>query len=296
MRWQNPLIVAMVSALGVISTSAHADAISRIKETQTLTIAHRESSHPFSYLGEDKKPQGYSIDICNRLAESIKRELKLTKLNINYVMVNPSTRIAAISQHKADIECGSTTNNAERRAQVAFTIPHFFTSTRMLVRSDSGVKNWPDLKDKKVVTTVNTTALKLLEDRNKVRALGVKVTTANDHEQSFSMLESFNVDAFAMDDVLLFGLRANSKDPAKFAVVGDALATDALAMMVAKEDVAFKTLLDKEIAKMMIDGEITRLYDKWFRKPIPPKGANLNMPMNLLLRETIRFPTDKVAD
>lgn len=296
MCWQNPLIVAMVSALGMVSTPVLADAISRIKETQTLTIAHRESSHPFSFIGDDKKPQGYSIDICNRLAEGIKRELKLPKLAINYVMVNPSTRIAAISQHKADIECGSTTNNAERRAQVAFTIPHFFTSTRMLVRSDSGIKNWPDLKDKKVVTTVNTTALKLLEDRNKVRSLGVKVATANDHEQSFSMLESFNADAFAMDDVLLFGFRANAKDPGKYAVVGEALATDALAMMVAKDDVAFKAMLDKEIAKMMNEGEIGRLYDKWFRKPIPPKGANLNMPMNLLLRETIRFPTDKVAD
>lgn len=290
------LTCAILSFVSLCSTGVQANTLNRIKETQTLTLAYRESSHPFSFTTEDKKPQGYSIDLCARLADAIKRELKLTKLTINYVLVTPATRVDAIAQHKADIECGSTANIAERRNKVSFTIPHFFSSTRMLVKADSGIKNWTDLKDRKVVTTKDTMVVKLLEERDRVRSLGIKRETANDHEQSFAMLEASKVDAFAMIDVLLFGFRANAKEVEKFHVVGDPLATDAIAMMIPKDDPGFKTLLDKEIAKLMIEGEVTRLYDKWFRKPTPPKGANLNMPMNLLLRETIRFPTDKVVE
>lgn len=286
------LVVLAMLCIG----QARADTLKRIKETQTLTLAYRESSHPFSFAGDDKKPQGYSIDICAKLTEAIKRELKLPKLAVNYALVTPATRVDAIAQHKADIECGSTANIAERRGKVGFTIPHFFSSTRMLVHADSGIKNWTDLKDRKVVTTKDTMVVKLMNERDRVRALGVKLEMANDHEQSFAMLESFKVDAFAMIDVLLFGFRANAKDPNKYLVVGDPLATDAIAMMIPKDDPAFKAILDKEMAKLMNEGEISRLYEKWFRKPTPPKGANLNMPMNLLLRETIRFPTDKVTD
>ncbi len=294
---RNYLMMTILTLMqAIMLMSAHADTLTRIKESQTLTIAYRESSHPFSFTGDDKKPQGYSIDICARLGEAIKRELKLSKLNVNYVLVTPATRVDAIAQHKADIECGSTANIAERRGKVSFTIPHFFSSTRMLVRADSGIKNWTDLKDRKVVTTKDTMVVKLLEERDRVRSLGMKRETANDHEQSFNLLANAKVDAFAMIDVLLYGFRANAKDADKFLVVGDPLATDAIAMMIAKDEPGFKSLLDKEIAKMMAEGEITRLYDKWFRKPSPPKGANLNMPMNLLLRETIRFPSDKVVE
>jgi len=210
--------------------------------------------------------------------------------------VTPSNRVAAITEGKADLECGSTTNNAERRKQVSFTIPHFFASTRMLVRIDSGIKNWPDLKDKKVVTTKGTTTVKLLNDRDKVRGLNLRLLEGNDHKESFVMVEKFQADAFSMDDVLLFGLRANSSAPEKFAVVGDALSTEPYAIMLRKDDPAFKELLDREMARMMNDGEVTKLYDKWFKKPIPPNNANLNMPMGFLLRDNLRFPSDKVAD
>ncbi|MES2070317.1 MAG: amino acid ABC transporter substrate-binding protein [Pseudomonadota bacterium] len=295
MQWM--LKTGVLCLLGMGSALAYAaDTLAHIKETQTITIAHREASFPFSYLSENKKPIGYAVDICLKIAEAVKKELKLPQLTINYVLVNPSTRMPAIIEGKADIECGSTTNNADRRKQVAFTIPHFFATARMLVRADSGIKNWTDLKDKKVVTTKGTTSVKLLTDRDKVRALGLKLVEGNDHNDSFNMVESFAADAFSMDDVLLYGLRANSKDPAKFAIVGDGLSTEPYAMIVRKDDPGFKAVADKEIARMMSDGDFIKLYDKWFRSPVPPKGANLNMPMGFLLRDTLRFPSDKVAD
>lgn len=283
-------------ALSYAPLSAGADTLAKIKETHTVTIAHREASFPFSYLNDDKKPIGYAVDLCLKLVDALKRELKLPQLTVKYLLVSSSTRIPAIVDGKADLECGSTTNNIERRKQVSFTIPHFFATVRMLARADSGIKNWQDLKGKRVVTTKGTTTVKLLNDRDKVRALGLKLLEGSDHDVSFAMVESSQADAFAMDDVLLYGLKANAKEPEKFAVVGDALSTEPYAIMLRKDDPAFKNFVDRELSRMMIDGELTPIYNKWFSRPVPPKGANLNMPMSHLLRETSRFPSDQVAD
>ncbi|MFZ6849680.1 amino acid ABC transporter substrate-binding protein [Undibacterium sp. RuRC25W] len=288
------IVIPCLMAVG-IPLSCAADTFSHIKETQTITIAYRESSLPFSYLA-DGKPVGYSMDICQKLVENIKKELKLSQLKVNYLLVTSSNRIDTIVDGKADLECGSTTNNAERRKQVSFTITHFFASTRMLVRADSGIKNWTDLKDKKVVTTKGTTTVKLLHDRDKVRGLNLRLLEGSDHKESFVMIENFQADAFSMDDVLLYGLRANNKAPDKFVVVGDALSTEPYAIMLRKDDPVFKEFLDRELARMMTEGDISKLYEKWFKKPIPPNNANLNMPMSFLLRDNLRFPSDKVAD
>jgi len=276
---------------------AHAvDTLAKIRQTQTITIANREASLPFSYLDENKKPVGYAVDLCLKLVDAIKHELKLPQLNVVYVTVSPSNRIPTIVDGKADLECGSTTNNAERRKQVAFTIPHFVASVRMLVRTDSGIKNWPDLRDKHVVTTKGTTTVKLLTDRDKVRSLNLKLVEAADHDQSFAMVEKREAEAFAMDDVLLYGLRANAKNPVDFQIVGELLSTEPYAIMLRKDDPAFKALVDREMASIVTEGEMTKLYDKWFMKPVPPKGLTLSMPMGYLLRDLMRFPTDKVAD
>ncbi len=292
------LLVAGSAATSATSATAtlSADTFSRIRETQSITIAHREASVPFSYLSANKQAIGYSVDICQKLAEAIKRELKLPQLKVNYLLVTPSSRVAAVKEGKADLECGSTTNNAARREQVAFTIPYFFASTRMVVLADSGINNWQDLKKKTVVTTKGTTSVRLLADRSKSSGLELKLIEGNDHHLSFAMVNNATADAFPMDDVLLFGLRATSGDPSRFTIVGDALSTEPYAIFMRKGDPNFKRFIDLEIARMMNDGEITRLYDKWFRSAIPPDGINLNMAMGLLLRDNIRFPSDKVAD
>ncbi len=287
----------LVLLLAAASTLSHAaDTLTKIRETQTITIAHREASLPFSYLDDNKKPIGYAVDLCLKIADALKRELKLPQLNVAYLLVTPSTRISSIVEGKADLECGSTTNNSERRKQVAFTIPHFVAASRMVVRTDSGIKNWADLRDKRVVTTKGTTTVKLLNDRDKVRSLGLKLVEAKDHAESFGMVEKGEAQAFPMDDVLLYGLRASAKDPNSFAIVGDLLSTEPYAIMLRKDDAPFKALVDREMGRIINDGELAKLYDKWFKSPIPPRGLNMNMPMSYLLRDALRFPTDKVAD
>lgn len=281
----------------MMALSVHAaDTLTKIRETQTITIAHREASVPFSYLDDNKKPIGYAVDLCLKIADAVRRELKLPQLNVQYLSVTSSDRIPALREGKADLECGSTTNNAERRKQVAFTIPHFVASARMVVRANSGIRNWSDLRDRKVVTTKGTTSVKLLNDRDKVRALSLSLTEGRDHAESFGMVEKGEAEAFVMDDVLLFGLRANAQNPAGFVIAGDPLSLEPYAIMLRKDDAPFKALVDREMGKIILDGEIYKLYDKWFRHPIPPKGINMNMPMGHLLRDTFRFPTDKVGD
>ncbi len=288
---------AVAACVCTAAACAHAgDTLSKIRETQSITIAHREASLPFSYLDGNKKPVGYAVDLCLKIADAVRRELKLSQLNIRYLPVTPSTRIPAIVEGQADLECGSTTSNAERRKQVAFTIPHFVAAARMVVRTDSGIRNWSDLRDKRVVTTKGTTTVKLLNERDKVRSLGLKLIEGRDHGESFSMVEKGEAEAFPMDDVLLFGLRASAQNPNGFVVVGDALSAEPYAIMLRKDDAPFKTLVDREMGRIINEGEVYKLYDKWFKNPIPPKGINMNMPMGHLLRDMLRFPTDKVGD
>ncbi len=296
-RMAQSIIGLLAVVLGFLTNPAYAvDTLAKIKQSGTITIANRDASLPFSYLDDNKKPIGYTIDICLKLADALKKELKMPQLNVVFMTVSPSNRIQTIVDGKADLECGSTTNNAERRQQVAFTIPHFVAGARMLVRTDSGIKNWLDLHDKRVVTTKGTTTVKLLNDRDKVRSLGLKLIEGRDHDESFSMVEKREAEAFAMDDVLLYGLRANAKNPNDFQIVGDPLSTEAYAIMMRKDDPAFKSFIDKEMANLITAGEVAKLYDKWFTKPVPPKSLNLNMPMGYILKDLMRYPTDKVAD
>ncbi len=291
---QNPLFGLVVLLVPFAANAG--DTLAQIRETKMITIAHRESSIPFSYIDDKQVATGYAVELCKKIAEGVKRELNLPQLKIAYLAVTSSTRIPAIVDGKADLECGSTTNNADRRKQVAFTIPHFVAAARMLVRSDSGIKNWADLRDKKIVTTKGTTTIKLLNDRDKVRSLKLDLIERPDHAQSFDMVESGAAVAFPMDDVLLYGLRAGAKAPEKFSVVGDPLSAEPYAIMLRKNDPKFKALVDREMSHIIHDGDFVKLYDKWFNRPIPPKNINMNMPMSYLLRDVLRFPTDKVGD
>jgi len=272
------------------------ETLAKIRDTQTVRIGYREASLPFSYLDQNNKPVGYAIDLCLRVVDGLRRELKLKGVNVVYLPVTSANRFSALNENKVDLECGSTTNNAERRKIVAFTIPHFVATVRMVVKSDSRIANWADLQGKKVVTTKGTTTVQLMNDRDKVRSLGLVLIEGRDHAESFGKVENGEADAFPMDDVLLFGLRANAKSPNGFLIVGDSLSAEPYAIAMRKDDPNFKKAVDREMGRLINDGELNRLYDKWFGQPIPPKRVNLNMPMGYLLRDTLRFPTDKVGD
>ena len=297
--WCNAgLGVVLAVTLGVAATAVHAeDVLAKIRDSKTITIGYREASFPFSFVDQDKKPVGYAIDLCLKIADAVKQQLKLPQLNIVYVPVTSSNRIDMIASGKIDLECGSTTNNAERRKQVSFTIAHFMASSRMLVRVEDKIKNWPDLRDKKVATTKGTTSVKSLVDRGQVRSLNMTIVEGRDHNESFKMVEDKAADAFVMDDVLLYGLKATAKDPAAYAIVGEPLTTEPYAIMLPKGDTNYKAVVDREMGRIIHDGEINKLYTKWFLSPIPAKNnLVLNMPMGYLFRESLRFPSDQVGN
>ena len=286
----------LITLMGVVSAQALAAApvLDKLRQGGALVIAHRESSTPFSYLDADKKPVGYAGDICLKLAEAVKKELGLKTMPITFKMALPATRIAMIESHEADLECGSTTNNAERRQKVAFTVPHYITGSRFMVRADSMIEELPQFEGKKLVSTKGTTPMKALEQANRERLLRINVLEAPDHAKAVEMVEKGEADGFVMDDVLLYGLISSRPDPSKLKVVGKALTIEPLAIMLPKDDPAFKRIVDEEMKRMIRSREAHALYEKWFEKPIPPKGTSLNLPMNYLLRDFWKYPTDVV--
>lgn len=275
---------------------AAAGELEKIRAAGMIQVAHRDASVPFSYLDEDQQPIGYAMDLCKKFVEAVRVHLHLSALPIGYLPVTSATRIAAISGGRASLECGSTTNTAERRQQVDYTIPHFISSSRLVVRRDEGLDRIEDLAGRRAVSTQGTTNIKTLVRINQEKALGIRVMEAKDHAEGFAMVVDGRADAFAMDDVLLFGLRANAADPARYAVVGKPMTIEPYAVMLPKGDAAFKKVIDDEMRRIIQSGEIYAIYAKWFQRPIPPKGVNLGLPMPYLLRELFKFPSDKVGD
>lgn len=268
--------------------------LDQIRAQGKLVLAHRESSVPFSYLDGQGKPVGYALEICVRLAAAVQQKLGMDKLPVEYLQVTPANRIDMVAQGKAQMECGSTTNNASRREKVAFTIPHFITGARLLVKADSPVDRIDHPQLKTVVSTRNTTPLGALRRVDLERLLKLRILEADDHQQAVGMVERGEADAFAMDDVLLFGLAAGRPDPKALKVVGRFFTTEPLAIMLPKDDPAFKKIVDDEMRRLIYSGEIKSIYANWFEKPIPPKGAALNLPISYLLRDFWKYPTDKV--
>lgn len=289
--WSHGLVLALVA----FAPAAQAQTVlERVAAGGKLIIAHRESSIPFSYLDANKQPVGYAMDLCLKIAEAVRQKTGAKKMEVEFLMVTPANRIAAIEQGKADMECGSTTNNADRRKTVAFTIPHFITGARLLVRSDAKYNRIEDLEGKKLVSTKGTTPLKAVEQANRERLLHVTILEAPDHAKAVDMVEGGEADAFVMDDVLLYGLAANRANPAGLKVVGKFLTTEPLAIMLSKKDPEFKKLVDEEMRRLIVSKDIYPLYNKWFLKPIPPKNTPLNMPVSYLLKDFWKYPTDIV--
>lgn len=292
-RWG--LTVALLVTLFGAPLASAEGVLDRVKAGGALVLAHRESSVPFSYIDTATgKPVGYALDLCLRIADAVRRQTGAKDMPVKFLQVTPANRIAMVEQGKADMECGSTTNNAERRQKVAFTIPHFITGARLLVRADSKADRIEDLMGKKIVSTKGTTPLKAVDQANRERLLRITLLEAPDHARAIEMVEKGEAEAFVMDDVLLFGLAANRPNPSALKVVGKFLTTEPLAIMLPRDDPAFKKLVDDEMRRMIVSREIHAVYDKWFTKPIPPKGTALNLPESYLLRDFWKYPTDKV--
>ncbi len=281
--------------LGLAAVAAQAGpALDRMQASGRIVIAHRESSVPFSYLLPDGRPVGYAVDLCIKLAEAVRKKLKMNALNAEFLLVTPANRIQAVAEGRADLECGSTTNNAERREKVAFTVPHYITGARFLVRADSGINDLAQLEGKTLVSTQGTTPLKTITQINRERGLSIRIVEAPDHAKAMDMLAAGQADGFVMDDVLLYGLAASRPDAAKYRVVGKFLTVEPLAIALPKNAPEFKAIVDDEMKRLIATREAHALYERWFMKPIPPKGASLNLPMSYLLRDFWKFPSDQV--
>lgn len=283
-----------IAVVCVTSTASASTVFERISAGGALVIAHRESSVPFSYLDAAGKPIGYAVDLCLHMAEVVRRKTGMKDMPVQFLQVTPANRVDIVAQGKADMECGSTTNNADRRKQVAFTIPHFITGARLLVKSSSSIVRVEDLMGKKMVSTVGTTPMKAAQQANRERLMGITILEAPDHARAVEMVESGAADAFLMDDVLLYGLAANRPDPKALKIVGRFMTTEPLAIMLPKADVEFKKLVDDEMRRLITSRAINPIYDKWFAQPIPPNHTALNLPVSYLLRDFWKYPTDYV--
>ncbi|MEP6504558.1 MAG: amino acid ABC transporter substrate-binding protein [Betaproteobacteria bacterium] len=270
--------------------------LDRIRSSGRIVLAHRESSVPFSYFDANKQPVGYALDLCKDVAEAVRKHLGLKTLAIAYLPITTATRIDAIATGKADLECGATTNNAERRQKVAFTIPHYITGSRYAVRSDSTITELEGFEDHVLVSTAGSTPFKSIDQANRDRLIHIDVRAVPDNAKAMEMLANKTADGFAMDDVQLYGLIAGSPDPSKFKVVGKFLTIEPLAIMLSKDDAAFKKVVDDEMRHVIRSGEAEKIYNRWFLKPIPPKNTSMSLPMSYLLRDSWKYPSDAVAN
>jgi ABC-type amino acid transport substrate-binding protein len=275
---------------------ARGDVMDQIKERTYVVIAHRESSFPFSYVDGEGKVRGYAIDICLKIVDAVRKELNLKELTVQYLLVTPANRLDAIASGKADLECGSTTNTSERRKTVDFTIPHFISSARLLVRADRKYNDIGDLRGKRIVSTKGTTNIATLKRISGERSLNISVAEVNDHAEGFRAVETGEADGFAMDDVLLFGMRARSSSPKAFEIIGKSMSLEPYAIMLPKNQSRFKKVVDATLRRVILDREIEPLYRKWFESPIPPDSINLGLKMPYVLRDSFRAPSSKVHD
>jgi glutamate/aspartate transport system substrate-binding protein len=279
------LALAAAFSAGQASAEELTGTLKKIKETGAITIGYRDSSIPFSYLDDNQKPIGFAIDICNKIVDAVKSELKLDKLAVEFNPVTSSTRIPLLANGTIDLECGSTTNNAERLKQVAFTNTHFLTATRFVSKKSSNLSSIDDLKGKSVASTSGTTNIKQLTEANAARSLNLNIIPAKEHAESFLMVETDRAVAVVLDDILLASFVAGSKDPDAYVMSKDAFSKpEPYGIMLRKDDPAFKKVVDAATAALYQSAEGQKLYDKWFMQKIPPKGLNLNTPIGAELK------------
>jgi len=268
--------------------------LKKIKDTGAITIGHRESSIPFSYLDDKQQPIGYAMDLCLKVVDAVKTELKMPNLKVNLQPVTSSNRIPLLQNGTIDMECGSTTNSVDRQKQVAFGPTYFVINVTAAVKKSSGIKALADLNGKTISTTAGTTSVPLLRQYDKTKNAEIKSIDAKDHAESFLLLSQDRTSAFVMDDILLAGLIANSSNPGDYMILtNESLRTEPYSMMLRKDDPQFKALVDKTVGGVMKSGEIHKLYAKWFTSPVPPKNVNINSPETQAIKDAFANPNDK---
>jgi len=287
------LPVALVAMCAALTTAGvQAQTLDKIKKDGAITIGHRDASIPFSYFDDKQQPIGYSMDICMKIADAVKAELKMPNLKVNLNPVTSATRIPLMANGTIDLECGSTTNNLDRQKQVSFAPTTFVTANRLMAKKASNITKLDDMKGKALVSTSGTTNIKQVTELNASRNLGMNIMAAKDHAESFLMVETGRAVAFAMDDILLYSLVASSKAPADYVITSEALSVEPYGIMMRKDDPAFKKVVDTAVINLIKSGEIEKIYNKWFMSAIPPKGINLNLPMSAALKKAFANPTD----
>ena len=285
--------LAVVLGAGAANAEELTGTLKKIKDTGVINVGYRDSSIPFSYLDDNQKPVGFAIDICMKIVDAVKKELKLDRLNVEFNPVTSSGRIPLLANGTIDLECGSTTNNPDRLKQVAFTNTHFLTATRFISKKSSKLNSIEDLKGKTVASTSGTTNIRQLTETNAARNLGINIVPAKEHAESFLMVETDRAVAAVLDDILLASFAAGAKDPDAYVISTDAFSKpEPYGIMLRKDDPDFKKVADAATAALYQSAEGEKLYAKWFLEKIPPKGLNLNVPMGAELKKAFAKPTD----
>ena len=285
-------VFAIALALGFsAAATAQEGTLQKIKSSGSITIGHRDASIPFSYYDDKQQVVGYAVDLCLKIVDAVKADLKMPKIETKYQLVTSANRIPLMANGTIDLECGSTTNNLERQKQVWFTITHFVTANRWVSKKSAKLHKLDDLKGKTIVSTAGTTNIKQITEINAEKNLGMNIISANGHPEAFQMVETGRAVAFVMDDILLYSLAAQSRSPKDYEISPDALSVEPYGIMLRKDDTEFKKVVDAAMTKIYKSGEINGIYAKWFQKPIPPKGIDLNIPMSAQMKKVVANPT-----
>jgi glutamate/aspartate transport system substrate-binding protein len=287
------LCLALASTLSTASGEGLSPTLQKIKDAGTITIGHRDSSVPFSYLDDNQKPIGFSLDLCGLVIAKIKSRIGRGDLKVAFQAVNSSNRIPLVKNGTVDIECGSTANTIARQQEVAYSVIFYAPQFKWIALKSSGVKTTDDLKGKAIVVTQGTNTAQFVAKLNAEKGLGMKILQGKDHAESFLLVETGRATAFMEDDILLAGLKANALSADNFVFLSDAYPSDPYGVMMAKGDGEFKGLVDEALTEAMKSGLYDKLYAKWFESPIPPKNINLSFPQSEKLKDLIKSPSDK---
>jgi len=291
MRIFRMLMILAAASLAAAPVLAQ-DTLKKIKDSGVITVGHRDASIPFSYYDDKQQPVGYAMDLCAKIVDAVKADLKMPKLEVKYQLVTSANRIPLMGNGTIDLECGSTTNNLERQKQVWFTMTDFVTANRYVSKKSSNIHSLADLKGKTIVSTSGTTNIKQITEINAAQNLCMNIIAANGHPEAFQMVETGRAVAFVMDDILLYSLVSQARAPKDYVISTEALSVEPYGIMVRKDDPAFKKVADAAMTNLFKSGQIKAIYDKWFLKPIPPKGINLNVPMSNQFKALLTHPTD----